>query len=98
MGFKDIKSKAIQCLKSKNYLAQNREKDPKKNLLAIGEIDADEVIKILMLCNGMGYSFEKLHANSKLQAHIFKTKEWYIKLYFIGPDCYIISVHLNDKN
>src|SRR5690606_2103893 len=98
MAFLSARKMAISCLQTDNFRAEDRPSDPDKNLLATGQVSVDEVIRILMQCRGEGYSESPHHASSiHVSVHVFRTvfqtRAWYIKLYFLEPDCIFISVH-----
>src|SRR5687767_8687120 len=98
MGFKETKKKAIECLLSGRFYAEDRVDSPRKNLLAKGLISPAQVMEILKSCRGDRRYYEErsLDGNTKLKVHIFKTEVWYIKLYFMEPNCFVISVHKHD--
>ncbi len=93
MNFKVIRAKVIDCLLKGQYIHENRIDQAEKNLFAIGIISEAEVIKILKGCNGNEYTCSELHSDLKIPVHLFKSQKWYIKLYFVDPDCFFISVH-----
>jgi hypothetical protein len=96
VGFKDSRRRAIECLKNGLFYAEDRIDNPDKNLLAKGLVTPVEVIEILKMCDGNMYEERPLDQRASLTVHIFKTPIWYIKLYFIDPNCNVISVHKHD--
>ena len=97
MGLKDVRSKAIECLQAGRVQAANRANIQEKNLLKIGLVSPDEVIALLKLTRGDQYRTEPHESVESVEVHFFtphyKGEDWYIKLYFLDPDCWFISVH-----
>lgn len=96
MGLKDVRSKAIGCLKSGKiqHDTDRSGKIDEKNLLATGQVTVDEVIEQLNKTKGTEYESSPHHTVENIEVHIFKPKSgWYIKCYFIEPDIFFISVH-----
>lgn len=100
MSFSETRAKAIKCLLSGQFRAEDRIGSPQKNLLAKGLLSPLEVVEILKTCRGDRRYYEErpLDGAPSLKVHIFKTEVWYIKLYFIEPNCFVISVHKHDSN
>jgi hypothetical protein len=98
MGFTEARKRAIECLMTGQYYAEDRIDSPQKNLLAKGLISPSQVIQVLKTCRGDRRFYEErpLDGNTTLKVHIFKTEVWYVKLYFIEPNCFVISVHKHD--
>jgi hypothetical protein len=93
MGFKNAQKTAIEYLQKGMYLLEDRENQGEKNKLATGEVSASQVIEWLQACRGTGYE-ERDHDSCKsIKVHIFRVHGWYVKLYFLDPNCYVISVH-----
>jgi len=97
MGFKDVKSKVLQCLSTGSVLHEEREYIDTKNLLSTGVVSVSEVANIIGRARGNSYSCSPHHFDAKIDVHVIKTKHlsscWYIKWYFVEPDCVFISVH-----
>lgn len=99
MGFRDARSKAIDCLKRGSYQHEAREEIEVKNLLAIGDISPQKVIDMLKTCGGNHHSSSPHHIVKGVQVHVIKPdnpSRWYIKFYFVDPDIpelMFISVH-----
>ena len=98
MGFKDIKRQVIECLKNGNIQHEPRDNTIDiKNLLAIGAVTPDDVVNILKRSRGDEHESSPHHYDKQILVHIVKTtyevQEWYIKWYFVDPDCVFISVH-----
>ena len=100
MAFKEARTQLIEALRSGSYQHEAREAQEEKNLLAIGDIQPEEVIEILKACRGTGYKSDTHHTVRSITVHVFKGKkvirnhrEWYVKAYFLGEDAWFISVH-----
>lgn len=97
MGFKEAKSKVIQCLNTGHVLHEERGNIDTKNLLSIGVITTEELVKIISRSSGNQYSSSPHHFDSHIEVHVIKTSYfreiWYIKWYFLEPDSVFISVH-----
>ncbi len=97
MGFKNAKSKVIECLTAGYILHEQRNEIDVKNLLSTGAISVDEVVQIIKRSNGNDYSTSPHDYDQNIDVHILKTKfscqSWYIKWYFSDPDSVFISVH-----
>lgn len=97
MGFKTIKRQIIECLQEGNVLHEERNNIDVKNLLSTGVVSLDEVANIIGRSRGDNYTYSPHHCDVSIDVHIIKTKhsgtDWYIKWYFIEPDCVFISVH-----
>jgi hypothetical protein len=71
-----------------------------KNLLAVGVIDADFVIRLLNRSRGSQHTESPHDADREVIVHTFRPehagKRWYIKAYFLeedGNEATFISVH-----
>ena len=97
LGFRDIKKQIIECIKTGKVQHEIREAE--KNLYAHGDLSDEEVINIIKNCRGDNYEKRKHHISSLGDVHILKPKGkydgYYIKFYFIEPDVWFISVHLD---
>jgi len=97
MGFIKVKSKVIDCLNSGNVLHEQRGNIDTKNLLSTGVISINDVTNIIGRARGNSYSCSTHHFDSSIDVHVIKTVylgiSWYVKWYFIDPDCVFISVH-----
>lgn len=97
MGFKDVKSKVIACLKSGYFNHEVREEIDIKNLLSTGQVSKEDVATILGRSSGNDYSCSPHHFDGNIDVHVVKTKhsgqDWYVKWYFSEPDSVFISVH-----
>lgn len=97
MGFNEVKRKIIACLKSGQVLHEARNNIDIKNLLATGDITAEQVALIISRAGGNHYSSSPHHYDNSVEVHIIKTRylnfSWYVKWYFLDDDSVFISVH-----
>ena len=93
MGFKAAKAALIDALKAGNYQHAERDDINAKNLLAIGQVTAQEVIDVVARCDGSHHSCSEHHQVRGLDVHLIKRNGWYVKFYVITPDVWFISVH-----
>lgn len=97
MGFKEIKIKIIECLNNGHVLHEERNNIDVKNLLATGAVTLNDITSIIGRSRGDAYSCSPHHFDAKIEVHVIKTshsgQSWYIKWYFVEPDCVFISVH-----
>jgi hypothetical protein len=66
-------------------------------------VTSDEVVRLLIACNGTQHKSSAHHQHPSIDVHVFRPEaslrdggpkeRWYIKLYFIEPDAWFISVH-----
>lgn len=92
-GFRKAKRDVIAALETGNYLHVSRGDIEVKNLLATGEVTAQEVAGIVRACNGTHHHSSPHHAVAHIDVHVLKRHGWYIKFFFIEPDTWFISVH-----
>jgi hypothetical protein len=97
MGFRKVKSKVIDCLNSGYVFHEQRGDIDIKNLLSTGAVSVSCVTNIIGRARGSNYSCSPHHFDSSIDVHVIKAKHlgksWYIKWYFIDPNCVFISVH-----
>ena len=101
MGFKDVRRRAIEALKSGDFEHEARNAIDEKNLFFTGEVSADYVIELLNRCRGTQHSSAPHHWDASIEIHVFKPvvmnsgneTRWYIKLYLIDVTAWFISVH-----
>ena len=100
MGLKEIRRRAIECLLAGKVQAENRPDVKEKNLLKTGVVSVAEVIGLLEATRGSQYETIPHMNDPSVDVHIFKPikngEQWYVKLYFLEPDCWFISVHKSD--
>lgn len=97
LGFSKIKRLAIQKLRE-GAIQHEERKDKEKNLLALGYLTNENVVDILKYCTGNCYKSAPHDMKQAILVHIFtprrcKYEGYYVKLYFIEPDVWFISVH-----
>ena len=92
-GFKKAKHDVIAALEAGDYQHASRGSIDVKNLLATGEVSAQEVISIIKKCSGTQHSCSPHHSVPSIEVHVLKIGKWYIKFYFIDPSAWFISVH-----
>lgn len=105
MGFKKIRSLAIQVIQEGRVQHEARDEIDEKNLLLMGDVTIEQVIRLLKACRGTQYSSSTHHMVPDITVHVFKPEvslglrkdRWYIKLYFMEPDVWFISVHKSNK-
>lgn len=103
MGFRDARTRAIEALCCNAIQHEARDEIDEKNLLGVGAITPQEVIRLLNACRGADYSCSPHHSAPEIDVHVFRPiaalaaggprSAWYIKLYFVEPDVVFISVH-----
>lgn len=97
MGFNDVKSQVLQCLKDGYVSHEQRNDIDIKNLLATGQVTIEQVSEIIGRSRGGSYSSSPHHIVKDIDVHIIKTRnageDWYIKWYFVEPNSVFISVH-----
>jgi hypothetical protein len=97
MGFRDVRSLLIDALESGRYQHEYRADMESKNLLAVGEITPEFVVRLLYRCPGKRYSSSPYHFDRSILCHEFKPEfegePWYVKAYFLSADAVFISVH-----
>lgn len=97
MGFREVKSKVLECLDKGHVLHEARGNIDVKNLLVTGEVSLSEVAHIIGISRGNTYSSSPHHFDATIDVHVIKTthagQTWYVKWYFNEPDCVFISVH-----
>lgn len=93
MGFSDIKSKVIVALDNGSYLHESRSDINVKNLLATGQVSAEQVRRILGNCTSQHCQTSPHDRVPSVDVHVIKKDGWYIKFYFVDPDTMFISVH-----
>jgi hypothetical protein len=68
-----------------------------KNLLAIGEVTPEFVVRLLNRCTGRQYRASPYHFDRSVVCHEFTPQlngaRWYLKAYFLSADAVFISVH-----
>jgi hypothetical protein len=100
MGLREAKAALVAALRAGAYEHEVREAQSEKNLLAVGDVSADEVIQVVSRARGADYSESPHHWDASVAVHLFQPhvggRRWYVKAYFLEqPDrvAVFISVH-----
>jgi len=97
MAFRTARSKIIADLRVGNFSHEARDAQRERNLLAVGEITADFVIRLLERARGADHRESPHHWDAQTTVHVFSCRHaggrWYVKAYFIGDETRFISVH-----
>ncbi|CAB3693466.1 hypothetical protein LMG3458_02257 [Achromobacter deleyi] len=92
-GFKAVKRAILAALHSGDYQHEARDHINVKNLLATGEVSAEDVAGIIRGSDGASYACSRLHADLAIDCHVIRSRGWYVKFYFANPSTIFISVH-----
>jgi hypothetical protein len=97
MGFRDVRCLLIDALESGRYQHEFRADMESKNLLAVGEVSPEFVVRLLQRCPGKRYRASPYHFDRRILCHEFMPEldgeSWYVKAYFLSLDAVFISVH-----
>ncbi len=97
MGLNEARKAAIECLRSGKVQAVERDDIAEKNLLKTGVVSPEEVIALLQATHGSQHRTEPHNDDPSIEVHFFEPQTkgayWHVKLYFLEPDCWFISVH-----
>lgn len=97
MGLKDAKKRFILALKEGKYRSEIRGALEETNLLAVGDVTPEFVIKLISRTRGNEYYTDNHHLDPDTLVHVFKPRiknePWYVKSYFESEDAVLISVH-----
>jgi hypothetical protein len=98
MGLRDVRCLLVDALESGRVQHEYRADMESKNLLAVGDITPEFVVRLLQRCQGREYRATPYHADAHIVCHEFKPacdgQRWYVKAYFLSADAVFISVHL----
>jgi hypothetical protein len=96
MGFR-VRSLLIDALETGRYQHEFRADIESKNLLAVGEVGPEFVVRLLQRCPGKRYRASPYHVDQSILCHEFTPEldgvRWYVKAYFLSADAVFISVH-----
>ena len=92
-GFKAVKRAVLAALHCGDYHHEARNHINVKNLLATGEVSAQDVADVIRRSDGASYVCSRLHADLAIDCHVIRTRGWYVKFYFADPFTIFISVH-----
>lgn len=103
MGFKEARQQAIRAIEEGRIQHEARAQIDEKNLLLTGDVTPAQVVRMLLACRGTQHRCSPHHQDAGIDVHEFKPeaslvpgqrrRRWYIKLYFLEPDVWFISVH-----
>ena len=103
MGFRDARHEAIKALEEGRVQHEARNEIDEKNLLLTGDVTPQQAVLLLKACRGTEHSCSSHHHVKGIDVHVFRPVaslipravkvRWYIKLYFVEPDVWFISVH-----
>lgn len=100
MGFSSAKRAILAALETGNFRHEAREVLSEGNLLAVGDISAEEVMGIVRRTRGTEYSVSPHHWDPETEVHVFRPTvhgiRWYVKAYFLEePEgtAVFISIH-----
>jgi hypothetical protein len=97
MGFRDVRCLLVDALESGRYQHEFRADMESKNLLAVGEVSPEFVVRLLQRCPGKRYRASPYHFDRSILCHEFTPEldgaGWYVKAYFLSADAVFISVH-----
>lgn len=97
MGFTDVRTLLIDALESGRVQHEYRADMETKNLLAVGDVTAEVVVRLLRRCGGREYRASPYHFDRSILCHQFTPavdgERWYVKAYFLSTDAVFISVH-----
>ena len=97
MGFKDVRCLLVDALESGRFQHEFRADMESKNLLAVGDVTPEFVVRLLRRCTGRHYRASPYHRDRSILCHEFMPEldggRWYLKAYFLSADAVFISVH-----
>jgi hypothetical protein len=100
MGFRAARARLVQALREGCYEHEARDALGEKNLLAVGEVTAAEVIRLLLRCKGHQFRRSLHHFDPTIDVFEFTPdlaeERWYVKAYFVSTNAVLISVHPAD--
>ena len=100
MGFREERERLITALDEGRFQNEIRGAVEEKNLLAIGEVSAQEVIGMLRRCRGDQHRSSPHNRDLNVTVHEFmpviNRERWYIKAYFLEDEAWFISVHRSE--
>jgi len=88
-----VKRAVIDALLSGDFQFAARRDLPLKNLLAMGMVSPTFVADIIRSSRGGDYACSPLHGKHTIDCHLIRSQGWYIKVYFLEPDTWFVSVH-----
>jgi hypothetical protein len=92
-GFKAVREAVLDSLATGLFQHEARDLIDVKNLLATGEVSAEDVSLVIRRSSGRDYSCSPHHRFSRVDCHVIKARGWYVKFYFLDAETMFISVH-----
>ena len=90
------------ALRDGSYEHERRYAVEEKNLLAMGAIEAEDVVILLQRCRGSEYRVTRHHWDREIEVHGFTPVvdeiRWYMKAYFLGDTAWFISIHRSEPH
>jgi len=92
----------VEALRQGTFEHEARDALSEKNLLAVGDVDEDEVARLVLRTRSHEYGESRHHWDQSVIVHTFnptsREERWYIKVYLIETDhderkAVFISVH-----
>ena len=103
MTYTVSRAKAIKCLSDGNIQHVARDRIDEKNLLQCGDLSPQDVIKLLNATRMNQHRIEPHEDYPAIDVYYFEPEakidsdevkhNWHIKLFFIDPSVFFISVH-----
>jgi hypothetical protein len=98
MSFDAYRGLLVAKLASGEFSHEPREAMEEKNLLAVGDVSAAAVARLLRRCTSQQYATDHHHRLPRVVVHVFRPVDvdgggWYIKAYFLRGGATFISVH-----
>ena len=104
MGFDAARKTVIRALSEGAFLHEARDALSEKNLLAVGDVTAQEIITLLHRTRGDEYTSSPHDWDPETVVHVFRPlvgkERWYVKVYFLEEPistAVFISVHRSSQ-
>ncbi len=107
MSFRQARDQAICAIEEGRIQHEARDEIDEKNMLLTGDVTPEQVVRLLKACRGSQYACSPHHLLPDIDVHVFRPEarlgstsdkqHWYIKLYFLDPDLWFISVHVSKR-
>jgi len=102
MGFRAAKAALVAALRGGNFNHEPRGAISEKNLLAVGDVEPEDVAALILRTRAIDYDVSPHHWDESVTVHTFTPmaagERWYIKAYFVEDDgpATFISVHRSE--
>jgi hypothetical protein len=100
VGFKAARAAVVEALREGRVDHEARDALAEKNLLAVGSVDASEVVALVLRTRFEEYDASPHHWDRSVVVHTFKPTvkgvRWYVKTYFLDEEegtATFVSVH-----